>query len=213
MLRVIDNFLDDPYCFRSAGQKLYNETSRDNVRDDNWPGLRSSFSESLTKIYVSKAESVLGVKLDVDAESKGPHFQWVDETWISGLWHTDLEHYTILTFLNIDAPPNTGIEIGDNTLKMSNGRKCGDYINNFASVKNSFYRSSRNYYQRYRFKRELDKYNDSPYFKNTCTVSNKFNRTVIFNQYQLHKAQNFFGKGKDARFTIIAFCNSPQPLK
>ena len=204
MLRVIDNFLDDPYTFRSAGLKLYNKDSRDVVNDAAWPGFRSYLSESLTKRYVSKAESVLDIKLTV---KNGPYFQWVDETWMSGLWHTDIEQYTILTFLNIDAPPNTGIEIGNNTSKIPNGSKCVDYINNFDVDKIPFYKSSRNYYQRYRFNKKLDEFNSSRFFKNACTVSNKFNRAVIFNQHQLHRAQKFFGKGKNARYTMIVFCN------
>ena len=204
MLRVIDNFLDDPYTFRSAGLKLYNKDSRDVVNDAAWPGFRSYLSESLTKRYVSKAESVLDIKLTV---KNGPYFQWVDETWMSGLWHTDIEKYTILTFLNIDAPPNTGIEIGNNTSKIPNGSKCVVYINNFDVDKIPFYKSSRNYYQRYRFNKKLDEFNSSPFFKNACTVSNKFNRAVIFNQHQLHRAQKFFGKGKNARYTMIVFCN------
>ena len=204
MLRVIDNFLDDPYTFRSAGLKLYNKDSRDVVNDAAWPGCRSYLSESLTKRYVSKAESVLDIKLTV---KNGPYFQWVDETWMSGLWHTDIEKYTILTFLNIDAPPNTGIEIADNTEHKVNGSQYVDYINNFDVDKIPFYKSSRNYYQRYRFNKKLDEFNSSPFFKNACTVSNKFNRAVIFNQHQLHRAQKFFGKGKNARYTMIVFCN------
>ena len=202
MLRVIDNFLDDPYTFRSAGLKLYNKDSRDVVNDAAWPGFRSYLSESLTKRYVSKAESVLDIKLTV---KNGPYFQWVDETWMSGLWHTDIEKYTILTFLNIDAPPNTGIEIGNNN---KGNKLCCDYIQDFDSIKHPFYKSSRNYYQRYRFNKKLDEFNSSPFFKNACTVSNKFNRAVIFNQHQLHRAQKFFGKGKKARFTMIAFCDT-----
>jgi len=199
MLRVIDNFLGDPYSVRNVGLKLFNEKKEE--IDFNWPGLRSNVPDSLTKRYVSKAESILDTKLGI---GHGPYFQWVDETWLSGLWHIDREDYTILTFLNVDAPPNTGIEIGDNI----ENSKCKDYINFFDFEKYPFYKSSKNYYQRYRFKKKMDKFNSSPYFKNTCTVSNKFNRTVIFNRSQLHRAQNFFGKGKDARFTMIGFCNA-----
>ena len=208
MFRVIDNFLDDPYTFRNAGLKLYNKEAKRSLnsgyKHSAWPGLRSYLSESLTKRYVSKAESVLDIKLTV---KNGPYFQWVDESWVAGTWHTDGESYTIMTFLNLDAPPNTGIEIADNTDNMVKGSNCINYIRNSHDEKMSFYRSSKNYYQRYRFKKKLDKFNSSPFFKNACTVSNKFNRTVIFNRFQLHRAQKFFGKGKNARYTIIAFCD------
>tara|TARA_B100001996_G_C18414064_1_gene498023 strand:+ start:26 stop:628 length:603 start_codon:yes stop_codon:yes gene_type:complete len=197
MLRVIDDFLDDPYSFRNGGLKLYNE----NKNDYTWPGFRAYVPDFLEKKYISKVESTLNVKLIVD---RGSYFQWVDTNWISGLWHEDLFDYTILTFLNLNAPPNTGIEIGNNT---KDNNPCIEYMNNFNSPKVSFYKSSRNYYQRYWFKKKIDKYISSPYFKNSCTVSNKFNRTVIFNRGQLHRAQNFFGKGKNARFTMISFCN------
>ena len=201
MLRVIDDFLDDPYSFRNGGLKLYNE----NKHDYTWPGFRANVPDFLEKKYISKVESTLNLKLIVD---RGPYFQWVDKTWISGLWHEDLFDYTILTFLNIDAPPNTGIEIGNNTSTSLTKSDCTEYMNSFNSQKVSFYKSSRNYYQRYWFKKKIDKYISSTYFKNSCTVSNKFNRTVIFNRWQLHRAQNFFGKGKNARFTMISFCNA-----
>ena len=195
MLRVIDDFLDDPYSFRNGGLKLYNE----NKHDYTWPGFRANVPDFLEKKYISKVESTLNLKLIVD---RGPYFQWVDKTWISGLWHEDVSDYTALTFLNLDAPSNTGIEIGNNN---KGNKLCCDYIQDFDSIKHPFYKSSRNYYQRYWFKKEIDKFSSSPFFKNSCTVSNKFNRTVIFTQSQLHRAQNFFGKGKKSRFTMISF--------
>ena len=203
MLRVIDNFLDDPYAVRNIGLKLFNAEYRDNERDSAWPGLRSRVPDSLSKKYISKIESIVDDKLLI----KNIYFQWVDETWVSGCWHIDPEHYTIITFLSLDAPSNTGIEIADNTDNMVNGSDCTNYLINFNVNKIPFYNSSRNYYQRYQFKKKMDKFNSSPYFKNACTVPNKFNRTVIFNRFQLHRAQKFFGKGKKARFTLIAFCD------
>jgi len=210
MLRVIDDFLGDPYTFRNEGLKLYNKEAKRSLnskyKHSSWPGLRCYVPDFLCKKYVSQVESIVDDKLIL----RNAYFQWVDETWVSGTWHTDGEYYTIMTFLNLDAPPNTGIQIADNTFKMSNGRKCSEYINNLEVDKISFYRSSKNYYQRYRFKKKLDKFNSSPYFKNACTVPNKFNRTVIFNRLELHRAQKFFGEGKKARFTMIAFCDTIQ---
>jgi hypothetical protein len=202
MLRVIDNFLDDPTFFRSSGLKLYDENNRG--VDSAWPGIRSHLTGSLKKRYLYKVESTLDTKLTI---KNGPYFQWVDESWVSGSWHTDMEEYTILTFLNYDAPPNTGIEIADNTGHKVNGSQYVDYINDFDFIKLPFYKSSRDWGKRYWFKKELNKFNSSSFFKNPCIVSNKFNRTVIFSRLQLHRAQNFFGKGKDARFTLISFCN------
>ena len=204
MLRVIDDFLDDPTLFRSAGLKLYDENSRDNVADSAWPGIRANLTGSLKERYLSKVESTLDTKLTI---KNGPYFQWVDESWVSGSWHTDMEEYTILTFLNYDAPPNTGIEIADNTEHKVNGSEYINYINFFDFIKHPFYKSSRDWGKRYWFKKELNKFNSSSFFKNPCIVSNKFNRTVIFSRLQLHRAQNFFGKGKDSRFTLISFCN------
>ena len=200
MLRIIDNFLDDPYIFRNIGLKLYNE----NKKEFNWPGFRVGIPDSLIKKYIPKVESIVESKLSA---TNGPYFQWVDETWVSGLWHRDVSHYTILIFLNQDAPSNTGIEISDNTITSPTGTKCEEHINDFTSIKDSFYNSPRNYYQRYWFKKKLDNYNSSLYFKDPCIVPNKFNRAVIFERSQVHRAQNFFGKGKNARFTMISFYN------
>ena len=211
MLRVIDNFLDDPYLFRNTGLKLYNENKfvSTNCR---WPGYRVEFPDSLLSKYIPKI-ATLGMipKVESVVDSKlhcRTNFQWVDETWVSGMWHDDSSDYTVLTFLNQDAPSNTGSEIGENTITSRTGSDCVEYMEeDNCIIKDSFYRSSRNYYQRYLFKKKLDKYNSSPYFKDPCVVSNKFNRTVIFEKCQLHRAQNFFGKGKNARFTMISFCN------
>ena len=198
MLRVIDNFLDDPYLFRNTGLKLYNENNFV-ATDLRWPGCRVELPDSLVKKYIPKVESAVDETL-----SSWTFFQWVDETWVSGMWHDDPSDYTVLTFLNLDAPSNTGIEIGENTITSP---ECVKYMmKDNKNIKNSFYTSSRNYYHRYQFKKKLDKYNSSPYFKDPCVVSNRFNRTVIFNKSQLHRAQNFFGKGKKARFTMISFC-------
>ena len=203
MLRVIDGFLDDPYLFRNTGLKLYNENNFI-VTDLRWPGCRVEIPDSLVKKYIPEVESAV----DETLLSSSTFFQWVDETWVSGMWHEDPSDYTVLTFLNQDAPSNTGIEIGENTITSRTGSECVKYMmEDNAIIKNSFYRSSRNYYQRYLFKKKLDKYNSSPYFKDPCVVSNKFNRTVIFNKFQLHRAQNFFGKGKKSRLTMISFCD------
>ena len=134
----------------------------------------------------------------------------MDETWVSGMWHDDPSDYTVLTFLNLDAPSNTGIEIGENTTNLDLLSSTPECVEDNTILKDSFYRSSRNYYDRYQFKKKLDKYNSSGYFKDPCVVSNKFNRTVIFEKSQLHRAQNFFGKGKNARFTMISFCFNSQ---
>ena len=203
MLSVIDNFLDDPYLFRNTGLKLYNENNFI-ASDLRWPGCRVELPDFLVKKYIPKVESAV----DETLLSSSTFFQWVDETWVSGMWHEDPSDYTVLTFLNLDSPSNTGIEIGENTITSRTGSDCVEYMEeDNCIIKDSFYRSSRNYYQRYLFKKKLDKYNSSPYFKDPCVVSNKFNRTVIFEKCQLHRAQNFFGKGKNARFTLISFCN------
>ena len=136
MLRVIDDFLGDPYTFRNEGLKLYNKEAKRSLnskyKHSSWPGLRCYVPDFLCKKYVSQVESIVDDKLIL----RNAYFQWVDETWVSGTWHTDGEYYTIMTFLNLDAPPNTGIQIGDNTFKMSNGRKCSEYINNFEVERN-----------------------------------------------------------------------------
>jgi len=196
MMRVIDNFLDDPYSFRNYGLKNVNNK----VSSENWPGWRIDVPSSLSEKYRSKSEFILHTKLRI----RRIYFQWVDESWLSGLWHTDGDDYTILTFLNLITPSNTGIEIGELLID----RSSVNHIRSMEESKCDFYNSSRNFFQRSKFKKKIDKFNSSPFFKDSCIISNKFNRTVIFNRDRLHRAQNFFGKEpSNCRFTMIAFCN------
>ena len=96
------------------------------------------------------------------------------------------------------------VEIGE----LLTDRSSVNHIRRMEESKCDFYNSSRNFFQRSKFKKKIDKFNSSPFFKDSCIISNKFNRTVIFNRDRLHRAQNFFGKEpSNCRFTMIAFCN------
>ena len=67
MLRVIDDFLGDPYTFRNEGLKLYNKEAKRSLdsrfKHSAWPGLRCFVPDFLCKKYVSQVESIVDNKL------------------------------------------------------------------------------------------------------------------------------------------------------
>ena len=77
-------------------------------------------------------------------------------------------------------------------------------IDDIEDAKRKFYESSRTYIDKFIFKKTLNKLNLR--FKDPCTVSNKFNRGVVFDSFLAHRAQNFFGNMiSDSRLTIASF--------
>ena len=120
--------------------------------------------------------------------------------WGTGSIHHDQDiKYTVLTFLNLRYPSNSGIEIYNERTTEDHSRG-----NSFESTKVNFYLSGKNPIERFFFEKKLKLYNS--HLKDPCIVSNKFNRTVIFSGSRMHRAQNFFGNNmSNSRLTMISF--------
>tara|TARA_B100000965_G_scaffold247114_1_gene207470 strand:- start:75 stop:698 length:624 start_codon:yes stop_codon:yes gene_type:complete len=200
-LRIIDDFLKDPYQVRRLA--LSSNFDRD-YPAARWPGYRANLPEPFRSQYLQQLNSIL----DEDLEFCGAYFQCIGKEWGSGLYHVDFEiKWTVLTFLNLNPPSHSGIEIGevysDNYINsiFENGQESIDAYGPSLSM---FNKSKKTLIQRFFFDREIKKYNS--HYKNPCVVSNKFNRTVIFRGHRNHCAQNFFGtRPADSRLTIISF--------
>ena len=200
-MRVLDNFLKDPYKVRKLALSSNFERESSSA---NWAGYRVELPEPFRSQYLQQLNSIL----DEDLEFYQAYFQCIGKEWGSGVYHVDLESkWTVLTFLNLNPPSHSGIEIGevhsDNYINsiFENGQKSIDAYGPFLSM---FNKSKKTPIQRFFFDREIKKYNS--HYKNPCMISNKFNRTVIFRGHRNHCAQNFFGtRPPDSRLTIISF--------
>ena len=203
MLRVIDNFFSDPYRVRNMGLKGEYYSSDDN----RWPGYRWHPPEQFRKFYLDKVSNILDEELNLTSGNFS--FQYIDKSWLDGLCHTDHPpfKYTCITFLNPKPLSNSGTEVYRYT-------SAEVYLENppynipeklkRGTHKEDYYRSSRNIIDRWIFNKFKKKYNS--FWHDPCIISNRFNRTLIFDSALYHRAQNFFGNNvKDSRLTLIGF--------
>ena len=197
MIRITNSFFKDPYLIRNKAISLLES---DSFKNTNWPGKRAIPSDNIQSQLLSKVESITNEKLKLLQSS----FQVVDKSFMEGIVHCDtISKYTCVVFLNLEAPSNTGTEIYSDRYGNLWGRR-GHMIDDIEDTKRKFYESSRTSIDKFIFKKTLNKLNLC--FKDPCTVSNKFNRGVVFESFLAHRAQNFFGNIiSDSRLTLASF--------
>ncbi len=204
-MHIVDNFFKDPYKVRNIALK----SEYFSCSDFYWPGYRSDIPSSIGNELELKISSVLGEKVSMREGS----FQYSDKSWGTGVPHFDSPHYTCLTFLNLDAPSNSGIEVYDDRHKQEYappgyetviGTPNGMNIEVFNDDKVNFYRNRKSFISKMIFRKKLKEYRKL--FVDPCIASNKFNRTVVFDSCRVHRAQDFFGTNvNNSRLTIISF--------
>ena len=187
-MRIIDNFFKDPYKVRNIALKG-NYLSAENFR---WPGYRWNPPEDFQKFYRDNLSNILNEKFHISSL----RFQYIDKLWVGGMCHRDFPYkYTCITYLTPEPPSNSGTEVYG-VESPEDGER--------GPIKQIFYQSDRGMRKRWKFKRDIEDYNSL--FKDPCVVSNKFNRTLIFDSNRFHRAQNFFGNDlRDSRLTLISF--------
>ena len=205
IMHIIDNFFNDPYKVRNIALKSEYYSSHNH----RWPGYRSDIPTAIENELEVKLSSVLGEKVGMREGS----FQYSDKSWVTGVPHFDSPHYTCLTFLNLDSPPNSGIEVYDDRHKQEYappgyesvmGTPNGMNIHMFNNDKVNFYKNRKNLISKMIFRKKLKEYRKL--FVNPSIASNRFNRTVVFDSCRVHRAQDFFGTNVDnSRLTIISF--------
>jgi len=194
-MHIIDNFFKDPYIIRRLALSLKDKYLPPNS-NESWPGLRCGVPQSLRSQCESKIKKITQEELILNECV----FQYVDKSHLSCSPHIDPGTYTCITYLNENPPSNSGTLVYDE--RFGRGYKISD----FALIKRKFYASDRTLIDKFKYSRELNKINSL--FENPCVISNKFNRTLIFDSDRVHRAQHFFGSTiKDARLTLVSFCN------
>ena len=193
-IKIIDNFFKDPYAVRNIA--LSSDLKYEYAIHGKWPGVRAEILGSQKISYSRQYQKFF----DEPAEAYNMFFQSSGGLWGTGSAHHDhTSKYTVLTFLNLRYPSNSGIEIYNERTTEDHSRG-----NSFESTKVNFYLSSKNPIERFFFEKKLKLYNS--HLKDPCIVSNKFNRTVIFSGSRMHRAQNFFGNNmSNSRLTMISF--------
>lgn len=192
-MKIIENTFKDPYQIREVALSLKYATSN-SLR---WPGYRVDLPEPIRSQYFSIIKNYF---TDIKSIQQA-YFQYIDESWISGSCHYDDAKYTCITFLNNKSQMNSGLEIYDEKYCCP---QTGQLLDIFDPVKTKFYSSKKYLFQKILFKQRLKKFNS--YFKDPCIISNKFNRTIGFDSYKIHRAQNFFGnKISNSRLTLVSF--------
>ena len=135
-MRVLDNFLKDPYKVRKLALSSNFEREPSSA---SWPGYRANLPEPFRSQYLQQLNSIL----DEDLEFCQAYFQCSGKEWGSGVYHVDFGiKWTVLTFLNLNPPSHSGIEIGevhsDNYINsiFENGQKSIDAYGPFLSMFN-----------------------------------------------------------------------------
>tara|TARA_R110000824_G_scaffold339505_1_gene526031 strand:+ start:2877 stop:3560 length:684 start_codon:yes stop_codon:yes gene_type:complete len=170
---VYDNFYNNPMHMRAWALSLdFNVTG-------NYPGLR-------TKPYPyenwgTHIEHIMNVKIDKEIWNNDMFngaFQSVEKdtrTWV----HADItREYTCIVFLNPFAPPNTGTSFYEH--RETGSRVCDEDTNYINEVSTEYGPNN--------LKGSRD-----DVWRRVDTISNKFNRAIIFKGNLWHAADDYFG--------------------
>ena len=218
-MKIIDNFLDNPYEVRNRALEFAKELNYSfpftSSHIGSWPGFRicstavgkDKMIDIVGNSYIEKMKSSIDEDIFLDQIS----IQWVGSIWGTGAAHTDYPNNHIsITYLTEDPPPNSGTEVYpdyefidfiDLESKLSNEKV---ELKKFDAEKQSYYFSHKNEKKKKYFLKKIARLNS--HFKNPVIASNKFNRNVIYNSRHIHRAQDFFGDDLDnSRMTLVSF--------
>ena len=193
MMRIIDNFIKDPYAVREVALKQTNYAPDEQFK---WPGSRTQVLDPYRKIYAECYQKYF----DQSANLGWMYFQSINNSFSQGAFHADIGcKYTVITYLNLKCPLNTGTEVVGDTYHVHD-----QYLKKFNVDKRGFISSKKNPIDTLVYNRRVKRHNSR--FTDPCIISNKFNRTLIFYGERIHRAQNFFGTNlANSRLTLIAF--------
>ena len=198
MIHICDNFLSDPYYVRSIALKQKYVTEK-----FNYPGVRSFSVPAGIGEYI--LSYVKHITKDPSLIIAYQSFQSVTKDFGDGVFHSDYENNIIcITYLSLDPPPNSGTEVCDSDHPPDRVSRSS-----CSNLQEAFHSDPHNLIKRYRYARVRRKLNS--HYKPIMTAPNKFNRILIFNSHNFHRAQNFFGTSlEDSRLTLVTFLDAPE---
>tara|TARA_Y100001963_G_scaffold107374_1_gene148446 strand:- start:48 stop:650 length:603 start_codon:yes stop_codon:yes gene_type:complete len=196
MIHICNDFFSDPYHVRSIALRQKYKTEK-----FNYPGVRSFNVPAGIGEYI--LSYVRHITKDPSLIIANQSFQSVTKEFSDGIYHQDREYdYLCIIYLSLDPPPNSGTEVCDSD-------HPSDSFPNIGHIADAFHADPHNLITRYRYARIRRKLNS--HYKPIMTAPNKFNRILIFNSHNFHRAQNFFGTSLgDSRLTLVTFLDSPE---
>jgi hypothetical protein len=199
MIKIIDNFLPDPYFVK---RESFKSKIRDNLPTH--PGTRKIVPTNIENLVLTLLKKELNENIRV-AECG---FDFIDEKYVTGMPHSDVGcdgyKYSAVIYLNENPPENTGIEIYD---YAQDNKHLYFYTQNAEELKETFFASNKDFIDRFFWKNLLvKKCIKELKNKNKIEISNKFNRMIVFDADRIHRPQNYFGTNdKNCRLSMIFF--------
>jgi hypothetical protein len=200
MIKVIDNFFQDPYSIK---REAFKSKLKDNYLTH--PGTRCVIPKNIENLVLNSLKK----ELNEDVKIVECGFDFIDKRYVTGIPHSDSGRngydgfkYSAVLYLNENPPKNTGIEIYD---YAKNNRHLYFHTENAENLKEGFFASKKTFIDQFIWKNFIVKRCMSG-LKNKIEVSNKFNRMVVFDSDRIHRPQNYFGTNKEnCRLSMIFF--------
>lgn len=198
MIIIKDNFLENIDQIRTDALSRYSKERK--ISAKNYPGIKIHVPENTKKIIEKKAQNILNENVTCGEMC----YQFVDKTYVKGIPHIDPGYkYTLMVYLNPTPLQSGGTEIFEHY--YDHCVKEVFYNSNIVlSIKEKFFsKTKRNFFDKLIYKMLVKKVIlDQNY---STSVSNKYNRLLIFNSNMVHRAENYFGTGKNSRLSIVGF--------
>lgn len=196
---VVDNFYKDPDAIRNLALQQEFLDCNHPERSGSWPGLRSKFlnniSEELTQQF---RDLMLNTLLEGVIAKYNCYFETNfqlcyaehGDSWV----HTDVGPWPIthvgVIYLNPNPAPDSG------TIIYELKKEYTDEFKQYAAKKNNMWTT---------LNRDQDKEEFNKWFTPSLNIPNKYNRAVIYNPSQWHKADHYFGNSKETGRLIQPF--------
>ena len=198
MIFVVDNFYPNPDEIRVKALKAYSNSEK--VSANNYPGIKILIEDEFIKNYlISKVSKIVNEKL-ILVESC---FQFVNKSFVKGIPHDDRERkYTSIIYLNPNSPKNSGTEIFDHFYKTNSKLYTEEKF--ILPYKRKFFAAKKkNFLYKFLYSKLIDSILKDQ--KHCTSIANKYNRHLIFDSKMVHRAQNYFGEGKESRLCLVSF--------
>lgn len=198
MIIIKDNFLENVDQIRIDAVNRYHKFEK--ITAKNYPGIKIQVPEDIKKNIEKKAQNILNDNVTCGEMC----YQFVDESYVKGIPHIDPGYkYTLMVYLNPNPLQSGGTEIFEHYYDHCKKEvfSSSDIV---LSIKENFFnKKRRNFFDKIIYKLLVKKVLlDQKY---STSVSNRYNRLLIFESNMVHRAQNYFGMGKNSRLSIVGF--------